>query len=43
MQKEHLSIDITFNHCYFSLDSPFKKQKMELSQIFAFNNGFLTS
>jgi hypothetical protein len=24
MRKEDLSIDITFNHCYFSLDSPFK-------------------
>jgi hypothetical protein len=24
MQKENLSIDITFNPCYFSLDSPFK-------------------
>jgi hypothetical protein len=31
MQKEDLSIDITFNHCYFSLDSPFKAMRSFVS------------
>jgi hypothetical protein len=33
MGKEDLSTDITFNPCYFSLDSPFK-EKMQHNIVF---------